>query len=192
MVKSMVSKEYRRKCADFSLCGLNCCLCPRFHTDGSSKCPGCEGPDFFLKHPSCAVITCNKKHQNVEYCFECSVYPCERYQAPSEADSFISYQNVLQDQAKAKMDLQNYLEELTEKHKILGELIANYNDGKLKGFYCLAVNLLPLSVLNNIMDEISHMDQINCKGSAEEAVRLLKAEADRLNIQLVLRKAKKD
>lgn len=156
------------------------------------KVPRLRGSGLFLKHPSCAVITCNKKHQNVEYCFECSVYPCERYQAPSEADSFISYQNVLQDQAKAKIDLQNYLEELTEKHKILGELITNYNDGKSKGFYCLAVNLLPLSVLNNMMDKIHHMDRINCNGSAEEAVRLLKVEADRLNIQLVLRKAKKD
>ena len=64
----------------FSLCGLNCCLCPRFNTDGISKCPGCGGKDFSNQHPTCAVATCNKKHDNVEYCFQCSEYPCKKYQ----------------------------------------------------------------------------------------------------------------
>gem|GEM_PF-3991072 len=25
----------------FSDCGLNCGLCPRYYTDGASRCPGC-------------------------------------------------------------------------------------------------------------------------------------------------------
>jgi len=33
--------EYKqREYPLFSACGLNCGLCPRYHTDGISKCPG--------------------------------------------------------------------------------------------------------------------------------------------------------
>ncbi|TET26129.1 MAG: DUF3795 domain-containing protein, partial [Dehalococcoidia bacterium] len=39
-------------------CGLNCGLCPRYYTQGTSRCPGCCGPDFWQKHPGCAFITC--------------------------------------------------------------------------------------------------------------------------------------
>ena len=184
-------EEYKRECASFSLCGLNCCLCPRFHTDGSSKCPGCGGIDFSMKHPSCAVITCNKKHDSVEFCFECSSYPCKKYEQPSKVDSFISYKNVLQDQSDAKISLENYLNDLKKKQEILLELIANYNDGKSKGFYCIAVNLLPLSVLENIMDNIKNnvrVRDINSKEKANEITNLIKAKANSLNIELILRK----
>lgn len=54
-------KEYKREYSLFSLCGLNCGLCPHYQTNGISKCPGCGGQDFHLKHPTCAVITCNRK-----------------------------------------------------------------------------------------------------------------------------------
>lgn len=181
-------KEYRRKHPSFSLCGLNCCLCPRFHTEGSSRCPGCGGPDFTAKHPSCSVITCSKKHDNVEFCFQCSAYPCKKYEAASQVDSFISYMNVLQDQAEAKTNLNNYLANLQKKHDILLELLTNYNDGKSKGFYCLAVNLLPLPALNAIMDDIKNIDRLSNKDRAKEITKLFKDKASSLNIELILRK----
>jgi len=55
----------------FSLCGLDGCLCPRFHIDGFSRHPGCGGPGFSDKHPACAIVTCNGKHEGAEYRFEC-------------------------------------------------------------------------------------------------------------------------
>jgi len=183
-------EEYQRKYASFSLCGLNCCLCPRFHTDGSSKCPGCGGIEFSMKHPTCAVVSCNKKHDEVEFCYECSSYPCKRYQVQSKVDSFITYQNVLQDQAAAKIDIDNYLRDLQKKEDILVDLIANYNDGKSKGFYCLAVNLLPLSALDKIIGQIKAggiMD-MQIKEKAKEAAKMINAAADSLNIELVLRR----
>ena len=176
--------EYTRKHPCFSLCGLNCCLCPRYHTDGSSKCPGCGGIDFSLKHPSCAVITCNKKHDNVEFCFDCSSYPCKKYQEPSKADSFITYKNVLQDQADAKTNLLNYLNTLEKKRDILSELIANYNDGKSKGFYCMAVNLLPLSMLEEIWEKIKSGNMQNTR----EITEMMKQKASTIDIELTLRK----
>ncbi|NCB42626.1 MAG: DUF3795 domain-containing protein [Clostridia bacterium] len=184
-------KEYKRKIPAFSLCGLNCSLCPRFHTDGPSKCPGCGGEDFSLKHPSCAVVTCNKKHDNVEFCFECNAYPCKKYSEPSAVDSFISYRNVLKDIEDAKYDLGEYLNVLKLKQEILEELIANYNDGKSKGFYCIAVNLLSLQVLNEIAKDIKgavEIEKINAKERAKRVTSMMKDRASEMGIELTLRK----
>jgi translation initiation factor IF-1 len=185
-------KEYKRQYSQFSLCGLNCGLCPRYHTDGSSKCPGCGGPDFHLKHPSCAVITCNSKHDNVEYCFQCSAYPCEKYTKTSTQDSFITYRHVVADFEKARRGgIKAYQKELDEKAAILESLIANYNDGKRKGFYCNAVNLLELSdirkVMAHIAGKIARLD-IGLKEKIKLIVELFESKAKEKNIELRLRK----
>jgi hypothetical protein len=176
----------------FSLCGLNCGLCPRYQTDGISKCPGCGGPDFYLKHPTCAVMTCNKKHDAVEYCFQCSLYPCKKYVKPSKTDSFISYRNVIADFKKAGQEgIDKYKRELDEKVRILEFLIKNYNDGRRKNFYCIAVNLLKLADLRNIMEKIdkkiSKLD-IGIKDKIELVGALFEEKARKAKIDLKLRK----
>lgn len=184
-------KNYRRKEPSFALCGLNCGLCPRYHTEGASRCPGCGGEDFSIKHPTCAVVTCNRKHDHVEYCFECSDFPCGRYASPSKVDSFISYAPVHHNMAQAKQDIQGYLESLKEKQAILEDLLLHYNDGKSKGFYCLAVNLLPLTALREIWSEIEATETLvsmNQKEKANQVMDLLKAAASKLQIELTLRK----
>lgn len=185
-------KEYKRVFPAFSLCGLNCGLCPRYQMEGSSKCPGCGGADFHLKHPSCAVINCNRKHDNVEYCYQCSIYPCERYAKQSEVDSFISYKNVLSDFEKARqLGLENYKLELNNKIDILEFLIRNYNDGRKKNFYCIAVNLLDLNDLQDVVKVIDR--QISGQGSdLKETIRrivsLFEDRAEKADIELKLRK----
>jgi hypothetical protein len=183
--------EYRRKYPLFSLCGLNCGLCPRYQTDSISKCPGCGGKDFHLKHPACAVITCNKKHDNVEYCFQCSSFPCDRYGTPSKADSFITYRNVVSDLKKAnEIGLDKYQNELAEKVNILECLIKNYNDGRRKSFYCLAVNLIKLSDLNEIMEQINNkieLQDMEIKEKTKLVIELLESKAKKAKIELKLK-----
>jgi len=197
-------EEYKRTTPLFSLCGLNCGLCPRYHTQGDSKCPGCGGADFRLKHPSCAVITCSRKHGSVEYCYQCSSYPCERYSRVGDLDSFMSYRNVITDFDKAKtLGADQYMIELREKIEILEDLLNTYNDGRRKAFYCNAVNLLPLPDLREIMKEIHQMPE-NISGNTPSAdagdcargpkeqiikiVQLLEEKAASKNISLKLRK----
>jgi hypothetical protein len=185
-------KEYIRAYPEFSLCGLNCGLCPRYHTAGTSKCPGCGGPDFHLKHPGCAVITCSRKHDNVEYCFQCTSYPCDRYKEPGETDSFITYRNVLNDLNRARdKGIEKYQNELNEKVRILEHLLNNYNDGRKKGFYCLAVNLLDLSdtrnVLQGIDKEIENLN-VDRKEKISLVVDAFKTMAIKRNVELKLRK----
>jgi hypothetical protein len=185
-------KEFKREYPLFSLCGLHCGLCPRYQTDGTSKCPGCGGQDFNSKHPSCAVITCNRKHGNVEYCFQCSSYPCDKYRKSSKVDSFISYRNVMADFEKAKRNgIDKYKIELDQKVEILEFLIKTYNDGKRKGFYCLAVNLLKLTDLKSIMEQIDRKiskQDIPVKDKIGLVIQLFESMARKENIDLKLRK----
>jgi hypothetical protein len=173
------------------LCGLNCGLCPRYQTDGVSKCPGCGGEDFHLKHPSCTVITCTQKHDQVDYCFQCSSYPCAKYQNQNNKDSFITYRNALADFEKAKKEgLHQYKLELNQKVEILEYLIHNFNDGRRKNFYCIAVNLLSLTSLKKIFREIQNNinDQmIDQTLKINQIINLFEKEAERESITLKLR-----
>ena len=66
-------KDFRRDNLLFSLCGLNCGLCPM---NLNQHCPGCGGGEG---NQSCSLAKCSLQHENVEYCFQCKHYPCEKY-----------------------------------------------------------------------------------------------------------------
>jgi hypothetical protein len=186
-------KIYTRTNPDFSLCGLNCALCPNFHihTNGKFKCPGCGGEKFFEKHPSCAIITCSKKHKNVEFCFNCDEYPCKRYLKPNEKDSFITYKDREKNIKSASKDLKKYLDELQMKKNILSELLKNYNDGRMKNYYCIAVNLLPIMELEKIIHKIREIGKdgnIEEKEKAKMVRDIFTELANKLKIEIKLRK----
>lgn len=185
-------KEYKRDYPLFSLCGLNCGLCPRYWCKGTSRCPGFGGEDFHLKHPTCAVITCSARHGGVQYCFQCSDYPCKRYKNQSDKDSFITYRNVLSDFEKARRNgMDGYGKELNERMEILEFMLENYDDGRRKNFYCIAVNLLKLDDLRDVMSyiqgTISKMD-ICERDKVKLVVSVLEDKASADNIELRLRK----
>ena len=87
----MSNKEYNT----IGCCGIDCGLCPRFYTKGDSVCPGCGGPDFKEKHPSCGYLTCCSIKKGLEVCSECDEYPCSRYDAEKKGlDSFVTHKKV--------------------------------------------------------------------------------------------------
>jgi hypothetical protein len=183
--------EYARENSIFSLCGLNCGLCPRYHTEGVSKCPGCGGLNFYEKHPACGIISCSIKHDKVDFCFKCASFPCQKYKAFSEKDSFITYRNVISDLKKASINLDKYLDELKEKMEILEFFLNSFNDGRRKNFYCLATNLLELDDLKQIVNKT--IIEINCqtitqKEKIEQIVALFYAKAKERDVVLKLSK----
>ncbi len=167
-------EPYVRAHPEFSLCGLCCALCPRHHTGGSSRCPGCGGPDFRELHPSCSVISCAKRHGGVEFCFECAEYPCERYARIGEKDSFMSYRNVLSDMARASGNLDLHLEIVQRKGRLLRQLIASYDNGRNKAFYCTAVNVLDIEVAERAVARA--IEASGAGGAAPEKAADLPAE----------------
>jgi hypothetical protein len=176
----------------FSACGLNCGLCPRFHTDGKSRCPGCGADDFSLNRPSCGALSCCRR-KGVEYCCQCREYPCVKYNGADEADSFITHKNQFRDMKKAAAyGIDAYAAELEQKIMILRDLLDNYNDGRQKSMFCIAVNLFELKDLKETSAEIKRSVVIH-KPIAERAAvasRVIKAAAKKLDVTLTLRKRK--
>ena len=183
--------EYKnRRYPQFSVCGLNCGLCPLYHTQGQSRCPGCAGEGFSEVHPPCGVLSCCQR-KGLEYCFFCVEFPCKKYEGADLTDSFITHKNQFSDIEKAKqIGISAYEAELNTKIEILEELLKSYNDGRRKGFFCIGVNLLDLSDINLIMEELGNEvePQAPLKEKAATAVRLFQAEADKKGIVLKLRK----
>ncbi len=174
----------------FSACGLNCGLCPRYHTDGASRCPGCAGEGFLTKHPTCGVLSCAQRH-GLDYCFDCTNYPCAKYAHADEADSFITHRNQLTDMAKAKSDgMAAYRAALDEKVSLLDTLLAQFDDGRRKSFYCVAVNLLATDDIRAALakTESETASDAPVKEKATMLAALLEALAVASGISLRLRK----
>lgn len=141
-------------------CGLDCGLCPRYYTIGDSRCPGCAGPDFFNKHPSCSFITCCVRKKNLEVCVECPEFPCskfksdEEYQQLKESSSYASYKKVMPNlNFIREHGVKKFIEQQKKKIKLLETLIENFDDGRSRSFLCRGVALLELTSLEGALDE---------------------------------------
>lgn len=178
--------EFKRCYTLFSLCGLNCGLCS-MHLD--NYCPGCGGG---AGNQPCAITRCSLQHGGIEYCYLCDEYPCKKYDCIDAFDSFITHRNQPKDFEKVKkIGLETYKSEMTEKIEILKYLLANYNDGRRKSFFCIAVNLLELQDLKSVMKQIAtetQMDNLMIKEKATLAVSLFQTMASKRNIVLKLNK----
>lgn len=108
----------------------------------SGHCSGCG-----FGNQSCPIARCSLEHGKVQYCFECPEYPCERYDGIEAFDSFVTHRNQKADLEKARRDIEAYTAEQVEKRQILERLMREYNDGRKKTLFCLAVNLLPIGDL---------------------------------------------
>jgi len=142
------------------VCGLDCGLCPRYYTLGSSRCPGCGGPDFFNKHPSCSFITCCVKKKNLEVCAECLEYPCskfksdEEYQQLKESSSYPSCKKVIPNLNFIKeYGIEKFIGQQKERIKLLETMIENFDDGRSRSFFCKATTLLELTSLSSSIDK---------------------------------------
>jgi uncharacterized protein DUF3795 len=179
-------KNFKRCNTLFSLCGLNCGLCS-MHL--GNYCPGCGGGDG---NQSCVIARCSQERGGIEYCYLCDEYPCEKYDGIDEFDSFITHRNQLKDFDKVqKIGIDVYQSELDEKIEILKYLLANFNDGRRKSFFCIAVNLLELKDVKAVVEQIASetgSDNLTLKEKATLATNLFKTMAVKRSILLKLNK----
>lgn len=177
-------KNFTREDQLFSLCGLNCGLCS-MHLGG--HCPGCGGG---VGNQPCKIAKCSLEHGKVAYCNECESFPCEKYPGEDEFDSFITHRNRYRDFEKMKkIGVKVYQKEQSEKVAILNELLENYNDGRKKTLFCLAVNLLELDDLRKVLEQIKEEGTgLSVKEKAAQIARLLQEISDQKGICLKLRK----
>ncbi len=181
---SEIMKNFIREDQLFSLCGLNCGLCS-MHLGG--HCPGCGGG---AGNQPCKIAKCSLEHGKIAYCNQCESFPCEKYSGEDEYDSFITYRNRYRDFEKLKkIGVKAYQEEQREKAAILKELLENYNDGRKKTFFCLAVNLLELNDLRKVMGQIKEdAPELSVKEKAARMAGLFQEAAAQKGISIKLRK----
>lgn len=170
----------------FSLCGLNCGLCP-MRLDG--HCPGCGGGEG---NQSCKIARCSLDRGGVAYCFQCGDYPCGRYEGIDEFDSFITHQNRLADMERARREgAAAYGARQAEKAELLRYLLSRYNDGRRKSFFCLAVNLLELEEIRAVLHTFSQtpgLDREPLKAQSQRLADLFRQAAQARGIELRLRR----
>ncbi len=178
------SKDY----PTIACCGLDCGLCPTFYTKGSSKCPGCCGPNFASKHPSCSIITCCVKNNNFETCAECAEFPCSKLKNWDKYDSFICHRVSLTNLNFIKeKGLELFLTQQKKRIELLEYMLKNYNEGKSKSFFCIATALLPINSLKKALKESNQRienEDINAK--------VLKTKSKILKNSLIKLAAKND
>lgn len=85
--------------------------------------------------------------------------------------------------------IEQYQTELNKKILFLEYLISNFNNGRKKSFFCIAVNLLSLADLNDIKEQIKKFDKAIPR---EDKIKMIESwfneKAKTKNIDLKLRK----
>jgi hypothetical protein len=154
------TKHNLKKYPTIGVCGLDCGLCPRYYTKGPSRCPGCAGPDFFNKHPSCSFITCCVKKKNLEVCGQCPDFPCSKfktdqeYQQLEESFSYPSIKVVLHNLNFIKEHgIKGFINGQKKRIKLLEKMIKNFDDGRSRSFFCRAACLLDLTSLESLLNK---------------------------------------
>lgn len=153
-----LEKCQTKKYPTIGVCGLDCGFCPKYYTDGPSRCPGCGASDFSDKHPSCSFITCCVKKRNHEVCAECPDFPCpkfkseEEYQQLKESSSYPPYKNVIPNLRFIKEHgIDKFIKQQKERIKLLETMIEYFDDGRSKSLFCrIAASQDLISLRNSI------------------------------------------
>ncbi len=179
-------------------CGLDCGLCPRYYIVGSSRCPGCCGPDFFNKHPSCSYVTCCVKKKKLEVCAQCDEFPCNKFESwsvsGSEYDSFLTHKKAHSNLGFIReQGLQRFMELQRRRIRLLEVMLKDFDDGRSKSFYCLAATLLPIADLEEAVKLSEQKIETGKVGEDLKTISkvltgFLKDIADNHRIELKLRK----
>jgi hypothetical protein len=178
-------------------CGIDCGLCPRYHTAGASRCPGCAGLEFFEKHPSCGHITCCVKKRKLEVCSQCDEYPCSKFESWAEGDSFVTHLKTLSNLNSIRGEgLEEFAEQQRKRIGLLKTMLEEFDDGRSKSYYCLATALLPVTALEESLHRAQ--EQINKakakSGDIKTRARILRDSLDdsaaKTGVELKLRHMK--
>ena len=129
-------------------CGLDCGLCPRYYTEGKSKCNGC-GSEYSYAAVSCKIFKCCFKEKNFETCAECNDFLCSRFTGVWEDyDSFLTHTKMFSNLSYIReKGLTEHVHNVKRRIDLLRKMLEGFNDGKSRSYYCIAVTLLPVADL---------------------------------------------
>ncbi len=143
------------KYPEIGICGLSCRLCPRYHTEAKSKCEGCKSE--FRMGAGCPFITCAVKKKGIEFCSDCEENQiCEKWKKHREFgklhDTFKCYQK-LEDNISFiwKHGASEFEKVQKIREKLLKEMLQDFNEGRSKNYYCIAVTIFEVEELKEAL-----------------------------------------
>lgn len=92
-----------------------------------------------------------------------------------------------------KIGMDAYNAQQREKGAILRQLLASYNDGRRKTFFCVAINLLDLQDIKDVMEQTTRIADIDKQGLKEKSAfvaGLFQEKAREKGLELKLRRKK--
>jgi len=180
------------KYPELGICGLSCRLCPHYPTEGASRCGGCKTESRMSA--GCPFITCAQK-KGIEFCWDCEEKKtCEKWvkhrKAAKKADSFKCYQKLEEDIAFIQKNGAGGFEETQKKREyLLKEMLREFNEGRSKSYYCIAVTIMEIEELEEALTQ-AHKNSygLEIKEKSKVLHSILDEIAEQRNYFLKLRK----
>ena len=181
------------KYIEIGVCGLSCRLCPRYHTETASKCDGCKSENRMVV--GCPFITCAIKNKGIEFCWNCEDNKtCEKWKKHREYgkhhDTFKCYQK-LEDNISfiQKYGVNEFEQVQKTREKLLKEMLQEFNEGRSKSYYCIAVTVFEIDELKKALTEAREDSAgLEIKAKSKILHSILNEITERKNYYLQLRK----
>jgi hypothetical protein len=104
-----------------------------------------------------------------------------------ERDSFVTHKKMFRNQDQIRTHgIEVFIREQGERIALLRDMLAEYNDGRSKSFYCLAAAMLQPDYVKKAMDSVTTRD--DKRGMAKELKTALRQCAETRGIDLSLSK----
>lgn len=175
------------------ICGLSCRLCPRHHAECASKCGGCKTESRM--GAGCPFITCALKRKGIEFCWDCEENEtCMKWKKHRESgkrvDSFKCYQKLEEDIAFVqKNGVEDFQKVQQTRELLLIEMLRDYNEGRSKGFYCIAATVMETGELEEALTKANEdSDGLGISEKSKVLHSILEAIAKEKNYNLKLRR----
>jgi hypothetical protein len=180
-------------CTKIGICGLSCRLCPRFYTEGESRCGGCKTESRISI--GCPFITCALKKRGIEFCWQCGdAGSCEKWRHHREYgrryDTFVCYRKLEENIGFIRTNGVELFDSVQEKRAgLLLEMLRGFNEGRSKSYYCIAATVLELDELKNAVETAEKSSVgLDSKGKSRRLHAVLDAVAEKRGYSLRLRK----
>lgn len=178
---------------EVGVCGLSCRMCPHHYGASESRCGGCK--DKTRMAVGCPFITCAVKRRGIEFCWECGESgSCERWASHREQgktrDSFVCYASLEDNIASVRAaGLAKFIEEQIERASLLTEMLAEFNEGRSKSYYCIAATMLEPRALRAAIESVRQSArEMDVRARSKALHAALDALAKERSLKLALRK----
>jgi len=164
-----------------------------YNTEAESKCLGCKS--ITRMAVGCPFITCAVKKKGIEFCWECTENKtCEKWKKHREAgkksDSFKCYQKLEEDISFIKkIGISEFEKIQKQREHLLKEMLRDFNEGRSKSYYCIAVTVLDVEELKEVLNRAKkESDGLDVKGKSKVLHSILDDLAGKKGYCLKLRK----